>query len=226
MTTTSPVFLRQLGAGLRTFLALTVVLGVVYPLVMTGVAQLVFPDAADGSLVKSGKAMVGSSLIGQPFTRPLMKQGEPVLDASGAPVTPPDPAYFQSRPSAAGAGYDPQSSSASNYGPENEVLITQIEQRRAAVARLDGVAPASVAPDALMASGSGLDPHISPQYAAKQVHRVARARGIRAPLVQRLVDEHTQGRVLGFLGEPRVNVLMLNLALDDLAERSKQADSK
>jgi K+-transporting ATPase ATPase C chain len=210
----------------RTFLALTVVVGLVYPLLMTAVAQLLFPDHADGSLVSRGNGdPVGSSLIGQSFTRPVMRDGRAVLDASGVPVTRPDPAYFQSRPSAAGTGYDPRSSAASNYGPENKVLIRQIERRRAAVARLDGVAPASVAPDALLASGSGLDPHISPRYAAQQVRRVAHARGVSPTVVQRLVVENTQGRVLGFLGEPRVNVLLLNLALDRLSLRAEQADS-
>lgn len=225
MSTSTSASLRQLGAGLRTFLALTVVLGLVYPLSMTAVAQLLFRDHADGSLVSRGNASVGSSLIGQSFTRPVVRDGKAVLDASGVPVTRPDPAYFQSRPSAAGTGYDPRSSSASNYGPENKVLIRQIDRRRASVARLDGVAPASVAPDALLASGSGLDPHISPEYATQQVRRVAHARGVSPTVVRRLVVEYTQGRVLGFLGEPRVNVLMLNLALDSLTMRAEQADS-
>jgi K+-transporting ATPase ATPase C chain len=125
---------------------------------------------------------------------------------------------FQSRPSAAGAGYDPLSSSASNLGPENKDLISAIEQPRAAAAKLDGIDPRDVAPDALLASGSGLDPQISPAYAAEQVARVARERGLSKAQVRALVAAHTAGRTLGFLGEPRVKVLELNLALDAAAK--------
>ncbi len=148
------------------------------------------------------------------------------MDADGVPVTVPDPAYFQSRPSAAGTGYDPLSTSASNYGPENPDLVALVEERRAAVAELDGLDGARVSPDALLASGSGLDPHISPAYAAQQVARVARERGLEPARVQELVDEHTQGRALGFLGEPHVNVLMLNMALDRLTGAPDEADSQ
>lgn len=193
---TSPT-LRQYGAAVRTFLALTVVVGLVYPVVMTGVAQVLFAGRANGSLLHRGGKTVGSSLIGQDFSR--------------------DPAYFQSRPSAAGTGYDPLSTSASNLGPENKNLIAAVRQRRSGVARRDGVPPSTVPPDALLASGSGLDPHISPAYALEQVRRVARVRGLSVAVVRRLVDEHTQHRVLGFLGEPRVNVLELNLALDRIS---------
>ena len=128
----------------------------------------------------------------------------------------PDPRYFQSRPSAAGQGYDPTASGASNLGPENKDLIASINQRRAAAATLDGVNPAQVAPDALLASGSGLDPQISPAYAQEQIARVALVRGLSVARVQALVAANTKGRTLGFLGEPRVNVLNLNLALDAL----------
>lgn len=223
MATTRPPALRRFGTALRAFLALTVVLGLVYPLAMTGIAQVLFPGNADGSLVEAGGKVVGSEIIGQSFTRQVTEDGEPVTDADGVAVTEPDPAYFQSRPSAAGAGYDPLSSSASNYGAENPALVELVEQRRRAVAELDAVAPGSVAPDALLASGSGLDPHISPAYAEQQVERVARARGIDEAEVRRLVAEHTSGRVLGFLGEPHVNVLMLNLALDELAGTRAEA---
>ncbi len=126
------------------------------------------------------------------------------------------------RPSAAGDGYDPLATSASNLGPESTDLLKAIEERRTAAARLDGTVPADVAPDALLASGSGLDPHISPQYAAQQVARVARERGLSEEQVAALVEQYTEGRTLGFLGEPRVNVLMLNLALD--ARRRARAD--
>jgi K+-transporting ATPase ATPase C chain len=205
---------RQLGAALRTLLVLTVLLGVAYPLVLTGIAQVALPGNADGSLVQRHGATLGSHLIGQAFTRPVIKDGKAVKDADGNPVVVPDPRYFQSRPSAAGTGYDPLSTSASNLGPNNSDLVAAVRQRRAAAARLDGVPPATVPPDALLASGSGLDPHISPAYAHEQVDRVARVRGLSAHRVAALVLAHTQGRTLGFLGEPRVNVLDLNLALD------------
>jgi K+-transporting ATPase ATPase C chain len=173
---------------------MTVVVGLAYPLAMTGFAQVVFPDRADGSLVKRDGQVVGSTLIGQSF------DGKPQ--------------YFQSRPSAAGDGYDPLASSASNLGPENKDLLAAIEDRRRAAAALDGTAPSDVAPDALLASGSGLDPHISPLYASQQVDRVARERTMTRAAVRRLVDRYTDGRALGVLGEPHVNVLLLNLALD------------
>lgn len=196
---------RQLWAALRMLIVMTVVVGLAYPLAMTGFAQTVFPGRADGSTVDRDGTAVGSSLIGQSF------DGETE--------------YFQSRPSAAGDGYDPLASSASNLGPENENLIATIEERRQAAAELDGTDPDQVAPDALLASGSGLDPHISPAYAEQQVARVARERGLSEGAVRALVEENTGGRVLGFLGEPHVNVLMLNLALDDASGQvSGQAD--
>ena len=147
----------------------------------------------------------------------LALNGKPKKDADGKVVVEADPRYFQSRPSAAGAGYDPLATSASNLGPENKDLIAAIAARRLTAARLDGVAPSRVPPDALLASGSGLDPDISPSYAREQVARVARVRDLSLARVRQLVDDHTEGRSLGFLGEPRVNVLELNLALDALA---------
>jgi len=218
MATRTTQELRQYGAALRTLLVLTVILGLAYPMAMTGFAQVAFGGNANGSLeVRAGRT-VGSDLIGQAFTRPVLVNGQPTKDAAGHPVVEADPRYFQSRPSAAGAGYDPLSSSASNLGPENKDLISVIEKRRATVAMLDGINPRDVAPDALLASGSGLDPQISPAYAAQQVARVARERGLSEARVRALVIEHTQGRTLGFLGEPRVNVLKLNLALDAAAQ--------
>lgn len=194
--------LRQSGVAVRTLLAATLVLGVGYTALITAVGQLALPAQANGSLVADASgAVVGSALIGQSFT-----------DADGAAL----PQYFQSRPSAAGDGYDGAASSGSNLGPENPDLIDSIAQRRQAVAELEGVDPASVPADALTASGSGLDPHISPAYAALQVARVARARGLDEAEVRRLVAAHTAGPDLGYLGEPRVNVLELNLALDAL----------
>jgi len=214
MATRTPPALRQYGAALRMLLALTVILGLAYPLAMTGLAQVAFSDNANGSLVARGGKTLGSDLIGQGFARPVLENGQPKKDAKGNPVVEADPRYFQSRPSAAGAGYDPLSSGASNLGPENRDLIASIRDRRANAAKLDGIPPQQVAPDALLASGSGLDPHISPAYAEQQIARVARARGLSQAQVQALVTENTRGRTLGFLGEPRVNILLLNLALD------------
>ena len=192
--------LRTHLAALRTLLVLTVVLGIGYPLAATGLAQVVAPGQANGSLVKSKGVVVGSSLLGQNAT-----------DSKGNPLV----QYFQPRPSAAGKdGYDPTSSSASNLGPNDADLVKAINDRRKAIAAFDGVAPASVPADALTASGSGLDPDISPAYAYEQVHRVATARHLSAAAVHALVNAHVQGRTLGFLGEPRVDVLTLNIALD------------
>ena len=184
--------IRYVWASIRTLLVLTLILGVAYPFVIFGVGQVGFHSAANGSMIASHGKAVGSSLIGQQFT--------------GA-------AWFQSRPSAAGAGYDPLASGASNLAPTSPVLLKQVEQRKAAIAAADGVAPAAIPADALTASGSGLDPNISPAYAAIQVARVARVRGLSQTAVQVLVQRYTTGRVLGFLGEPVVNVLRLNLAL-------------
>ncbi|KPG84688.1 potassium-transporting ATPase subunit KdpC [Frigoribacterium sp. RIT-PI-h] len=190
--------LRQSGVAFRAMLVFTVVLGVAYTAVVTGVGQLVLGGGADGSAVRVDGETVGSSLIGQSFT-----------DADGAAL----PEWFQSRPSAAGDGYDASASSGSNHGPENEDLVAAVEERRAAIAESDGVAPEDVPVDALTASASGLDPHISPEYARIQVERVAAARDLPVADVEALVEEHTQGRDLGYLGEPTVNVLELNAAL-------------
>lgn len=192
----------HLGVALRAMLVLTVILGVGYPLLVTGLGRLM-PARADGSLVTDAAGtVVGSALIGQSFT-----------DADGAPL----PRYVQSRPSAAGDGYDAGASSGSNLGPENPDLVAAIEERRAAVAALEGVDPAAVPADALTASGSGLDPQISPAYAELQVPRVARERGLSEDTVRALVADATTGPDLGFLGQDGVNVLELNLALDRLA---------
>lgn len=194
--------LRQYGVALRAMLVLTLALGVVYPLAITAAGQIAFPAQANGSLVSVDGDQVGSSLIGQSFT-----------DADGNPL----PEWFQSRPSAAGDGYDASASSGSNLGPENSDLVAAVEERRAAIAEYDGVDPATVPADALTSSASGLDPQISPAYAELQVARVAEARGLPVEQVGALVAEHTQGRDLGFLGDPTVNVLELNVALAALA---------
>ena len=196
--------LGQYPAAVRMLLALTVLLGLAYPLTVTGIALVAFGQQANGSPVRIDGRQVGSSLLGQSFA-----------DQRGDPL----PQWFQTRPSAAGvtddnpAGYDPTASGASNLGPSNPDLVQLIEQRRDRVADFNGVRPEQVPPDAVTASGSGLDPQISPAYARLQVPRVASARGLDPAEVRRLVEQYTDGRVLGFLGEPRVNVLRLNLAL-------------
>ncbi len=202
---------RQFGVAARALAVLTLALGLAYPLAMTGVAQVLFHDNANGSLVQVDGKDVASDLIGQPYTRQVMENGQPKVDADGEPVMEADPRWFQTRPSA--VDYDGLGSSASQLGPNNEELVAAIAERRATVAALEGVRPQDVPPDALTASGSGLDPQISPEYAAIQVNRVARERGLDAGRVRELVAEHTRGRVLGFLGEPRVNVVELNVAL-------------
>jgi K+-transporting ATPase ATPase C chain len=196
---------RQHLVALRALLILTVILGVGYPLAVTAVSRLAFPGQAGGSLVIRDGRPVGSSLLGQPF-----------VDATGHPL----PQWFQPRPSSAsdpsnGAdpGYNPLFSAASNKGPSNPDLVKLIDQRRASVAAFDGVAPTDVPPDAITASGSGLDPAISPAYAYEQVARVAAARHLDPAMVRALVAGHVQGRTVGLLGEPRVNVVELNLSL-------------
>ena len=193
---------RTTGVAVRAMLVFTLVLGVGYTLLVTGISQLALPWQANGSLVQNSAGdTVGSALIGQSF-----------MDPSGAALA----QYFQSRPSAAADGYDGEASSGSNLGPENPDLVSAIEQRRAAIAELEGVDPSQVPADAVTASGSGLDPHISPAYALLQVPRVAAARGLTESEVRSVVEAHLQQRDLGYLGEPRVNVVELNLALDAL----------
>jgi len=186
---------RQLLTGLFMTIAMTVLVGLVYPLVMTGIAQVAFHDRANGSFVKVGGTVVGSSLIGQNFS---------------------DPKYFQPRPSAAGEkGYDGLSSAASNLGPSNPDLLNAVKDRVAAYRKLNGLAPnAQVPVDAVTASGSGLDPGISVANARLQAPRVARERGLPLNAVLAAIDRHTQDRQWGFLGEKVVNVLELNLDLD------------
>ena len=193
--------IAQYWVAIRAMLALTVVLGVGYPLIVTGIGQATMSWQANGSPVTEGGKTVGSALIGQSFT-----------DADGKPL----PQWFQSRPSAAGDGYDGGASSGSNLGPENTDLVASIEERRSAIADFEGVAPASVPADALTASASGLDPHISPAYALLQVPRVAAERGLDEGEVRALVERLTQGPDLGYLGESTVNVLQLNLAVAGL----------
>lgn len=188
---------RQAWVSLRAMIVFTIVLGMLYPAVIW-VIGLAMPSQSNGSLVRQNGQVVGSSLIGQSFT-----------DKKGNAL----PQWFQSRPSAAGAGYDGSASSGSNYGPENTDLIKAITQRQAAIEKSDGVTAAQVPPDAVTASASGLDPDISEAYALIQVARVAQARGLSEDAVRALVEQHVDGRPLGYLGEPTVNVLQLNMAL-------------
>ena len=201
-----PGFVRQHIAALRMLLIFTVITGIIYPVFMYGIAQAAFNKQANGSMVTSHGRVVGSSLLCQEF-----------VDAKGNPL----PQYFQPRPSDAvvsGAkndfGCDPLYSSASNLGPNNPALVTLIKQRQQQIAKFDHVRISQIPADAVTASGSGLDPDISPQNAAIQVDRVAAARHISPAAVRALVAQNTQGRTLGFLGEPRVDVLTLNIALN------------
>ena len=207
-----PVFVRQHIAGFRILLVFTVLCGLIYPLVMTGIAQLAFHNKANGSLVSYNGKTVGSGLLCQEFT-----------DAKGNPL----PQYFQPRPSFAivsgeknDYGCDPLYSSASNYGPTNPTQVQLIQQRQKAIAAFDHVRVSQIPPDAVTASGSGLDPDISPANAYMQVPRVAAARHLPVSEVRNLVTENITGRTLGFLGEPTVNVLTLNIKLDELSAKS------
>jgi K+-transporting ATPase ATPase C chain len=188
--------IRQLRPALVAIALFTVLVGVVYPLIVTGVGTVAFSDKADGSLIVRDGKVVGSSLIGQGFTAPQ---------------------YFHPRPSAAGAGYDGSASSGSNLGPLNADFLAAVDERVAAYRSENGLPPSQPVPvDAVTASGSGLDPHISIANARLQAPRVARERGLSVDVVLTQVDHHTDGRSLWVLGEPGVNVLELNLALDGL----------
>jgi potassium-transporting ATPase KdpC subunit len=186
--------LSHVRAALVSLVVLTVVTGIIYPLIVTGIAQAVFPHQANGSLIVKDGKVVGSALIGQPFD---------------------DPKYFWGRPSATSPfAYNAGSSSGSNLSPTNPDLVKAVQGRVDALRAADPGNTAPVPVDLVTASGSGLDPHISPAAALYQVPRVARERKLEPQAVRQLIDQHTEGRVLGLLGEPRVNVLVLNLALD------------
>ena len=205
-------------SGLRALLVLTVITGVLYPLAVTGIAQVVFPGKANGSEVKVDGKVVGSELIGQTYNLPL-KEGEETAA--------PDLKWFQPRPSnglgsnSVNTQYSIILSGATNRSGDNEDLITWVKDAKAAVVKDNSVngytvKPSDVPADAVTSSGSGLDPHISPEYAKLQVHRIAERNRLDVAAVDRLVADHTDARVLGFIGEPRVNVLRLNMALKEL----------
>jgi len=183
--------MKNLKISILMTIVTTLLLGIVYPFVVTGLAQLIFPKQANGGLITQDGKIVGSRLIGQPFS---------------------SPGYFRSRPSAAGNGYDAGNSSGSNLGPTNKMLIDRVNGD---VQKLQAENPNMPVPmDLITTSGSGLDPHISPEAAAFQTPRVARERSMTETDVRALIAKHAEGRQLGFLGEPRVNVLELNLDLD------------
>jgi len=207
-----PVIVRQHIAGFRILLVFTVICGFVYPLVMTGISQVAFHNKADGSLVSYNGHVVGSGLLCQEF-----------VNAKGNPL----PQYFQPRPSDAvvsGAkndyGCDPLYSSASNLGPTNPVEIKDIQTLEQEISAFDHVPISQIPPDAVTASGSGLDPDITPANAYMQVDRIAAARHLPPAEVRNLVTRNITGRTLGFLGEPTVNVLLLNIKLDELPGQS------
>lgn len=186
--------MKNLITAILMTIVTTVLLGLVYPIIVTGLAQVIFPDKANGQLIRNAEGtVIGSRLIGQPFT---------------------SPGYFRSRPSAAGAnGYDASGSGGSNLGPTNQTLIDRV---KAGVEKFQAENPGKPVPiDLVTTSGSGLDPHISPAAAEFQVPRVARERGLREDELRQIVAAHTEGRQFGFLGEPRVNVLELNIDLDN-----------
>ena len=202
-----PNIVRQHIAALRLLLVFTVLTGIIYPVFMWGIAQVAFKNQANGSMVSYHGHVVGSSLLCQEF-----------VDAKGNPL----PQYFQPRPSDAivsGAkndyGCDPLYSSASNLGPNNPVLVKNIQTEQQQIAKFDHVKISQIPADAVTTSGSGLDPDISPQNADIQVDRIAAARHVSPAAIMALVKQYTQGRTLGFLGEPRVDVLNLNIALDE-----------
>jgi len=191
---------RNLVTAVLMTIATTILLGIIYPLVVTGIAKVLFANKANGQLIERDGKLIGSRIIGQAFT---------------------GPGYFHSRPSAAGNGYDAANSGGTNFGPTNQKLIDRVKQDTASLQAENPGKPVPI--DMVTTSASGLDPHITPAAAAFQIPRVARERGVSNEALQRLVAKHAEGRQLGFLGEPRVNVLELNLELDATYPQRKTA---
>jgi K+-transporting ATPase ATPase C chain len=185
--------LKELGPGFRLMVVFTILTGLLYPMAMTGLSEAIFPRQANGSLVTVNGNLVGSSLIAQGFTKPE---------------------YFHPRPSAAGNGYDPTASSGSNLGPTSQALMTRMQASVVAFRKENPDFTGNIPSDILTTSASGLDPHISPAAAEAQAARVAKARGIPTGQIEPLIGQFTERPDWGFLGEPRVNVLLLNIALD------------
>jgi potassium-transporting ATPase KdpC subunit len=210
---------RDIARSIIAIVVLTLLFGIVYPLATTGVAQVLFPNKADGSRIERDGETVGSRLIGQDFQRPVLgPDGQPEEDEEGNPVLEPDPRYFQSRPSA--TGYSANVTFFNNLGPNNQELRDLFAENLSAYLERErpynsDLQPGDVPPDAVQTSASGVDPHISEANAEIQAGRVAQERGLELERVLELVEDSTDGRFLGVLGEPGVNVLELNLALDD-----------
>jgi potassium-transporting ATPase KdpC subunit len=210
---------RDLITSALAILVFTVLLGLAYPLATTGLAQVLWPNKSDGSVIERDGKVVGSHLIGQDFRRPVKgPDGKDKVDADGNPVLEADPRYFQSRPSV--TGYNPAATFFNNLGPNSKDLKALFEENLAAYLTLErpynpGLSKGDIPPDAVQTAASGVDPHISKENARIQAHRVAEERGLELARVLELVDENTDDRGLGVLGEPGVNVLELNLALDD-----------
>ena len=198
--------LRQIRPAIVVLLALTLITGLVYPLAMTGIAQAIFPRQAQGSLIERDGKVIGSELIGQVFESEKYFHGRP------SATTAPDP---NDSTKTVPAPYNAANSGASNFGPSNKALIDRVQGDMDKLKQENSAAP--VPADLVTTSASGLDPHISPEAALFQVPRIAKARNVPEDRVRQLVADHTEGRFLGLLGEPRVNVLLLNLALDRLA---------
>jgi len=214
---------RDIITAVIGILVLTVICGILYPLVITGVSQVAFPGNANGQKIYVGGKLVGSKIIGQQFTDVVInkKTGKPALDKSGNPVTIPDPRYFQSRPSATVPAYNAAGSAFSNAGPNNIATEQEIAANIQSYLALEkpydpGLSTARIPVDAVNTSGSGIDPDISPANADIQAHRIAAVRHLSLARVDQLISTYTHGRGLGFSGEPGVNVLELNLALDRL----------
>ena len=215
---------RDFLPSIIAIVVMTVAFGVIYPLATTGVAQVLFPGKADGSQIERNGKVIGSRLIGQDFEKSVLdKNGKPKKDADGNPVLAPDPRYFQSRPSTA-TSYNASASAFTNLGPNSksarDTFKSNLDGYLALERRYDpGLTAAKVPVDAVTSSASGVDPQISPDNAALQAHRIAAVRNLPLAQVQELISDNTDGRSLGVFGEPGVNVLELNLALDSLPSR-------